>query len=230
MAVALSVCVPVLLPAQTVNVGVKAGMESTEPIFVSAPFQGELYRSRLRPVVELGLPRGFAFEVSASHKRVRYYRQVVTILAPLETEQVTIDTAAHSWDIPVVAKKYMTVREALRVFGTAGFSLLRTNASTERKGSLLVFPPFRPGPFQFPTLTPIYETLPVSELASEWNKGLVVGGGLDFRVSRFHLQPEVRYTRWTTGTFTNPSGTVRSNQNQFELLLGLSFELSQFWQ
>lgn len=53
------------------------------------------------------------------------------------------------------------------------------------------------------------------------NHGFVLGGGIEFKLSRLRIAPELRYTRW--GSDSNFTFYSRSNQNQGELLLGLSF-------
>ncbi len=51
--------------------------------------------------------------------------------------------------------------------------------------------------------------------------GLVLGTGIRFNAFVFKISPELRYTRWSgpKNTFTE----VRPNQNQFELLVGITF-------
>jgi hypothetical protein len=47
--------------------------------------------------------------------------------------------------------------------------------------------------------------------------GISAGGGLDIRAAVVHIQPEIRSTRWMSPQFAS------SNQNQVEILLGISF-------
>jgi hypothetical protein len=52
--------------------------------------------------------------------------------------------------------------------------------------------------------------------------GLVASAGFEFGRDRgFKVTPEVRYTRWLMRTFD--SNTTRSNPNQFEFLVGITF-------
>jgi hypothetical protein len=55
--------------------------------------------------------------------------------------------------------------------------------------------------------------------------GFVAGGGLELRIGRIHVSPEVRYTRWFSQNFTNSGyeyGILQSNQNQAEFLVGVT--------
>ena len=64
-----------------------------------------------------------------------------------------------------------------------------------------------------------------SELNALSNKGLTVGLGLELKISKLRIAPEVRYTRWgsdvkpSVGTFVS----IASQTNQGEFLLGISF-------
>ena len=48
------------------------------------------------------------------------------------------------------------------------------------------------------------------------------GAGLDIKALILHISPEIRYTRWTAQYF-NLSGVLDSNQNQAEVLVGITF-------
>jgi opacity protein-like surface antigen len=62
-----------------------------------------------------------------------------------------------------------------------------------------------------------------SQLLHSTTHGFVIGGGLDIKVLVIHIQPEIRYTRWGSEHFFDPSGLLHSNQNQGEFLLGIEF-------
>ena len=53
--------------------------------------------------------------------------------------------------------------------------------------------------------------------------GLVVGGGVDVRLGRLHITPEIRYTGWTSRHFESPGTLLQSNRNQAAFLLGIGF-------
>jgi hypothetical protein len=64
-----------------------------------------------------------------------------------------------------------------------------------------------------------------SDLSFVSNKGFTAGLGLELKISKLRIAPEVRYTRW--GADTKPSVanlvSVVSNTNQGEFLVGISF-------
>jgi hypothetical protein len=53
--------------------------------------------------------------------------------------------------------------------------------------------------------------------------GLVVGGGIDFKLGFLHVTPEIRYTGWTSRHFDSPGTLLQSNRNQAAVLLGIGF-------
>ena len=55
------------------------------------------------------------------------------------------------------------------------------------------------------------------------NTGFVAGAGIELHTPLIRLSPEIRYTRWGAGSITDLSGALRSNQNQVEVLVGLTF-------
>jgi hypothetical protein len=53
-------------------------------------------------------------------------------------------------------------------------------------------------------------------------KGFTLGAGVDFKIPFVRISPEIRYSHWGADN-TSPGNVVSSNQNQAELLLGVSF-------
>jgi opacity protein-like surface antigen len=53
--------------------------------------------------------------------------------------------------------------------------------------------------------------------------GFVMGAGLSIHVLVIHISPELRYTRWGARHFLDPNGSLNSNQNQAEFLVGFTF-------
>lgn len=53
--------------------------------------------------------------------------------------------------------------------------------------------------------------------STDWGGGYLLGGGLEFRISRLTIAPEFRYTRWVKGYFAG-AGT-----DQPAVLLGIRF-------
>ena len=68
--------------------------------------------------------------------------------------------------------------------------------------------------------------LTAPELKNDVATGFVAGVGLDLRLLILRITPEIRYTRWGSNTFSSifpPGGSLNSNQNQGEFLVGFSF-------
>jgi hypothetical protein len=55
------------------------------------------------------------------------------------------------------------------------------------------------------------------------NKGAVLGAGLEFNLHLVRVSPEIRYTRWGATNLADFGGVLRSNKNQAEVLIGLTF-------
>ncbi|MGA2134211.1 MAG: porin family protein [Bryobacteraceae bacterium] len=60
------------------------------------------------------------------------------------------------------------------------------------------------------------------------HEGLTLGGGVEIKLGRLRLEPELRYIRWRADTMVNQdnmpvSGPSISNLNQAELLVGIAF-------
>ena len=79
------------------------------------------------------------------------------------------------------------------------------------------------------------------ELVHKTVTGFVAGFGVDIHLLFLHISPEIRYTRWGSQQFVTPvfaliapgvglgnvspalPGTIQSNQNQAEFLVGFTF-------
>jgi hypothetical protein len=82
--------------------------------------------------------------------------------------------------------------------------------------------------FHAPVIDPYVEAGPIfrttgSKASYLSNAGFSIGGGVDVKVLRVRVTPELRYSRW--GSDANVLGfvTFPSNLNQTEFLIGLSF-------
>jgi len=64
-----------------------------------------------------------------------------------------------------------------------------------------------------------------SDLSFLSSKGLTAGLGLELKISKLRIAPEVRYTRWGSDTKATVGNviSVASNTNQGEFLVGISF-------
>lgn len=83
--------------------------------------------------------------------------------------------------------------------------------------------------FPFPLIKPYVEAGPsfrtVGGQAGNYlsNSGFTTGIGVELRVSRVRIGPEIRYTHWAGDSAGAQLFGFKSNQNQGEFLVGLSF-------
>ncbi len=77
------------------------------------------------------------------------------------------------------------------------------------------------------TYAPGFLIAPTSDNASELHNrnsfGGVAGFGMTFKRGPFELTPEARYTRWANQSFVSSLGTLRTNLDQGDVLLGINF-------
>jgi opacity protein-like surface antigen len=75
-----------------------------------------------------------------------------------------------------------------------------------------------------PTFRALGNLGPIVSAASEKlsEKGFTLGAGIEFKVPFLRISPEIRYSHWGADN-TSLGNVVTSNQNQAELLVGVSF-------
>ena len=98
-----------------------------------------------------------------------------------------------NWDIPLLAK-FRFPGAGLRLFVTAG-------GAYRSFGSL--------------------PSLATNLKESGW--GFVMGGGLQIKIGRLRLSPELRFTRWGSGESAKGPALIEYNRNQADFLFGITF-------
>ena len=54
--------------------------------------------------------------------------------------------------------------------------------------------------------------------------GFTLGGGIELKISRLRIEPEIRYTRWGSDSASAiAAGSTPSNVNQAAFLVGIAF-------
>lgn len=192
------------------HLGVKAGVPLSDAFETarSGAFgaSSPMVRYTVGPMVELSLPFGLGVEADALYKRQHFSSFGQTF----DGRSFHTDTYANSWEFPLLLKKrfwhgplrpYLAGGVSINTMaGVHEISRTFTNAfssSGESGGSAL--------------------------LENRTRAGLVLGGGFEIRALFLRVAPEIRYTRWGSESFRDASGFLRSNDNQAEVLLGLSF-------
>jgi hypothetical protein len=158
------------------------------------------------PYAELRLPAGFSIEADLLYKKSGATLQTFVPLTGLTSlHQFDMD----SFDVPILAKKTFGAHGLIfRPFVEAGLAnrystgIPSTVSSAEPNSNILP----SPGPtYNYSTTT-------------GWQEGLVLGGGVQFKLLMLKITGELRWTRYgNISTNTLP----QLNANQAELLLGI---------
>jgi len=151
------------------------------------------------PAIETRLWKGFHFEAGALFKHLRgdEYNGIATAPYTFRNSRYNV------WEFPLLLKIRQSVAKR-QVFFSGGTSIRRLGH--ERVDELWVST-FRDVPSKRNTFTADYR-LPV-------RYGLVVSAGTGWQSRYLHLEPEIRYTHWTSNHWL-------TSTNQVEFLLGIS--------
>jgi len=196
--------------AQSLSIGVTGGVRATDDFQYAATSESRRYA--VGPTVEVALPRGFAIEFEALYRRQGYRTGNAT---PLYSSSVR--EADNVWEFPLLAR-YRIALPGSRPFAEAGWAPRIMHGYSDTSSSYLsqVNPP-------------AYNDAS-GRTHVDWptTHGVVVGGGIQFGAGRLQFAPEVRYTHWNQqavyGSF--PDGpSYGSNQNQLDILLGISWRI-----
>jgi hypothetical protein len=187
-------------------------------------YNSETKRLLIGPTFRLDLVRGLGIEFDALYQRIDYDFLSVNSGSGTFT-QTFQQTTSNKWEFPLLVQYEFHVWKS-RPFLEVGPSVLHI---TQTKSNITTIS-------NIPVLVPNNANVPGQ--AGTW-AGFTTGGGVDVHWSRFHLRPEVRYSRWfspTTGpissaiaffplsTFLVPSPEgIHLNQNEASFLLGLTF-------
>ncbi len=191
-----------VLFGQPVSFGLKAGVPMTDILSAASGSQGTISTSSdhyiLGPAVELHLPFGLGVEFDVLYRRFSY-----ASLSSLPTLVSSLSATGGSWEFPLLIKKHF-LPGPVHPFVNAGVN--------------------------FNKLTGITQTVQAVAGASggtsnDFTKGFTMGAGADFHLLLVHITPELRYTRWGSQLLNSllPGGTLSSNQNQAEFLVGFTF-------
>lgn len=191
--------------SQPLTFGVKAGVPLTD-FFDTLANPRESFRSETKqyivgPTVELRLPAGFGIEFDALYRRFNYNRSLLDLFS-------ASTTTGNAWEFPLLVKKKFGAG-LVKPFVNGGVSFNHISGLKQiTSGSF-----FRNRPA---SETP-------AELQNNFSTGVAVGFGIDFHALFLHVSPEIRYTRWGVENFRDINGLLRSNQNQAEFLVGITF-------
>jgi hypothetical protein len=179
-------------------VGLKGGLPLTDFLHAasnpSATFPSRSDRFIVGPTVEVTLPFGFGVELDALYRRFDY-RAVESILGTPVTSSAT-----SAWEFPLLVK-YKTPGILIRPFVDAGVSFDRWKGLKRVTNALNI------------TNSDVGVT----------GTGVVLGGGFEVHLPFIRISPELRFTRWGAKDLSDLGQVFRFNQNQAEVLLGITF-------
>lgn len=214
---------------QPFSFGVKGGVPPTD--FLSATNSGGFgyftttNRYIVGPEAELRLPFGFGVEFDALYRHLNYtnFRNSVDVL-------LDSSTTSGAWEFPLLAK-YRFPTKIVRPYVAGGIAWDRLSGLTQTITQTVI-----------PTgVTSTSRTSNPAELGHKTVTGFVASFGVDLHLLFLDISPEIRYTRWGSQHFGTPFfaviqtgvglvnalpgtiGTIQSNQNQAEFLVGFTF-------
>lgn len=180
--------------------GVRGGVPFTDfynsPSNALATLQSNSSRFILGPSIEVHFPANFGIEADALYRHFSYN----ALSNPVPALTSINSGASNSWEFPLLVKYKMSV-PLVRPFLDAGVAFNHWSGFKEITNSVGL----------------------TKSNVSGTNAGVVLGGGLEFHVPFVRISPEIRYTRWSSSNLSDFGGILRSNQNQAEFLIGLTF-------
>ena len=185
--------------SQPFGFGVKGGvpltdfLDATSQTTPSLSFVAKTDRYVVGPMAELRLPFGLGIEVNALYRHYGYDT----------SGAVTGVTTTGAWEFPLLAK-YKFKAPLVRPYIEAGVAWDKLSGLKQAISSAVS------------TSTP-------RELQKDVTRGVVFGGGIEVKLLVIHIAPEIRFTRWNDRHFLDPAGILKSNLNQGEFLVGISF-------
>jgi opacity protein-like surface antigen len=189
--------------SQPISVGLKGGVPFTDFLDTVQSGTIDYHHVPNRYIIgiqaELRLPFGLGIEFDALYRRLNYSSTSGTVVT---------STTANAWEFPLLAK-YRFGAGVVRPFiggGVAWDSLqgLKQDIRSATGGGTS-------------------STSDPPELRNKTTTGFVTCAGLDIKLLFIHFQPELRYTRWGAEHFLSPGSFLKSNQNQGEFLVGITF-------
>jgi len=152
---------------------------------------------------EFHMPLHLRLEVDALYKRGGYNNSIA-----IGSGTAYLPTSLNWWEVPALFK-YNIAMGHFRPFIDFGASLRHISTITQTA--------FIPGNFQG------VMSNNSGDLHNRNSVGAVAGFGITFKKGPFELTPEARYTRWANQAFASNNGGLRTNLDQGDILLGISF-------
>ena len=190
-------------PASSGVVFVAAALLPVSPLVTSSTGQ---QRYTVGPNVEFAFTNHISVQFNPLYKLFSSSYSYSSALATIpSTPFISYSARSNTWEFPLIGKYYFRRPEASwRFFAGTGYSF--ETAWTTQRG------------FETTIVTPQSTvTVPIdSSYRSPTVTGTVFSEGASWNRGRWALAPELRYTRWSTGSGPR-------SRNQFDLLLNVRF-------
>jgi opacity protein-like surface antigen len=188
-------------PAGLFSFGVKGGVPLNDA-FNGAKTGSISYftnnnRYTVGPELDINLPFGFGIEADALYRRLEFQSQTVS---------TSSDTTANAWSFPVLLKKRFGPGP-IKPYVSAGPTFRGLTNITERVTAF----------------SSTSTTDNPASLRDRFNTGFTAAAGLQLGTEAFRISPEIRYTRWGWENFRSVNSLLRSNPDQWDFLVGITF-------
>jgi hypothetical protein len=190
--------------AQEFHIGIKAGMRTIDDLKSSGQVVSESRRYTVGPMVEFGLWHRLSMEVDMLYKRLGTSRfdNSISVNPAWSRER------SDSLEFPILAKyRLASTQFAPYISGGLALRFIHGSGSTTYVSA---------GQIEEFSYTLHYQN----------SEGLVLGGGVEFRLLRTKISPEFRYTRWFNAAYSNDVSRgffLQSAHDQAEILVGLAW-------
>ena len=203
----LCLAIPGLSQPLTVAVegGVRLGGDAGDPRIYDPhvdPSNSKPYL--VGPAIEVRLPWRFALEAGALYSRLGN-----TLYIPLIANESLIRTVANSWEFPLLVKYRLPAR-GVHPHVIAGVAPRRAGGTTN-----VIHYGYYPGDVTFSS--------------AGWHArdhAFVGGAGVEVKLWRLRIAPEIRYLRWAIPASPSPWNTayyLRVPQNEAQVLVGIGW-------
>jgi opacity protein-like surface antigen len=159
---------------------------------VTYTFSGRIPKIGL--TAEIRLPVGLLLEVDGLYSRLDYTSTGNGMAG------ITNSTSVNCWDFPILVKRGVTLG-AIKPYVDGGFAFRAVNAAMGAAEP------------NSPSERPL-------EFTHQGTGGYAFGGGIEFKIRKLHLLPELRDMRFRRDNFQSPTNTFHSNLKQPQFLLG----------
>lgn len=212
-------CLALPLQAQLpLGLGLKGGARLTDFTSSASDVTTQDHVYIIGPYAELRLPLGFSVELDLLYMRSGSTLQTAVVSGQLGNspgatsfQQFNMISLSfqqfnmNSFNLPILAKKTFGAHGLIfRPFVEAGIAnRYSTGVPGSNSGAIVLVPP---------SLGPVYKT------TSGWQEGLVLGGGVQFKLLMLKISGELR---WSCYGNISTSTLPKLSANQAELLFGI---------